>query len=211
MKTMASFASKVENFWYYNKWKVIASIFIVIVIVMCIAQCASLKDHDYKIVLYTYSEFSEEQLEKMGEYLAEAGEDLNGDGKVTVGFNDCSYDKQYSHPQLIKNNTYKLQSTIISEKEQVIYITDENSFKHIMGLSNEECLFEDISLPDDNGLSYVLPDDLYEFTTVNGLTPKKGLRVSIRKLNESDKMNEKAAENHGKSKEFIKKLVEIKK
>lgn len=41
---------KFENFWYYNKWKVIAAIFILIVLIFCIAQCATKEKSDLGIL-----------------------------------------------------------------------------------------------------------------------------------------------------------------
>ena len=40
---------KFENFWYYNKWKVIAAVFILIVLVFCVVQCATKEKSDLGI------------------------------------------------------------------------------------------------------------------------------------------------------------------
>ena len=41
---------KFENFWYYNKWKVIAAVFLLIVLVFCVVQCATKEKSDLGIL-----------------------------------------------------------------------------------------------------------------------------------------------------------------
>lgn len=45
------FGKKLDNFWYYNKWKVIVGIFILAVLVVCIIQC-SMQDKTGVDILY---------------------------------------------------------------------------------------------------------------------------------------------------------------
>lgn len=41
---------KFENFWYYNKWKVIAAVFTLIVLIFCVVQCATKEKSDVGIL-----------------------------------------------------------------------------------------------------------------------------------------------------------------
>ena len=191
---MSKVSKFLENFWFYNKWKVMAFIVIAVSVVLCVSQCASRERTDYTVVLFTYSEFADEQLDKMSSYLEKHAKDLNGDGDVVVGFNNCSYDRTTSTDQIRKARISKLQSSIIAESDQIIYITDKDSFKFLNTLFDDAELFVNLGLPDDNGKSYVLKDDFYDYTKGNDITLKKGIRVSIRTCG--------GIENVGNSKEL---------
>lgn len=46
----SEFGKKLENFWYYHKWKVVAGIFVLFVLVICIVQCAMQDKNDVGIL-----------------------------------------------------------------------------------------------------------------------------------------------------------------
>lgn len=48
--SQTEFGKKLDNFWYYNKWKVIVGLFIVFALVICIVQCSSRETYDVKMV-----------------------------------------------------------------------------------------------------------------------------------------------------------------
>lgn len=181
---MEALKKKLENFWYYNKWKTVAFAVILISVILCVSQCSSREKNDYTFVLFAYNEYAPEQLKVMGKYFAEYGEDLNGDGKISVGFNDCSYDRDATTKDIWESRVGRLQASIIAEKNQVIFVTDEKSFEFLDGLFDGAELFADVGLPDNSGKAYILPDEFYEKTESNELKFKSGLRVSIRKTEE---------------------------
>lgn len=169
-----------ENFWYYNKWKVVAGIIIVISVALCISQCASRENGDYTFVLFTYNEFADEQLKDMADYLEQYGEDLNGDGEVKVTFNNCSYDKANVTYKIKESRVAKLQATIIADSNQLIFITDKESFEFLDSLYEDVELFENLSLPENEGKSFLLRDDFYEKTRNENVVLPKGYRLSVR-------------------------------
>ena len=169
-----------DNFWYYNKWKLAAGIVIVISVALCISQCASRENGDYTFVLFTYNDFVDEQLDKMADYFETYGEDLNGDGEVVVTFNNCSYDIGSTNQKVREARISKLQSAIIAEGKQLIYITDNKSFDYLNNLFDGAEIFVDVSLPDDDGKSLILGEDFYKKTEGNDVTLPEGFRVSVR-------------------------------
>ncbi len=177
---MQKVKSFLENFWYYHKWKLAAFIVVSIAVVMSVAQCAARAEHDYTFVLFTYNEYDDSQLDAMGKYFANYGEDLNGDGEVTIGFNNCSYHKETTSTSLWRSKISRLQSTVISEEDQLIFITDEESFTFLNTLFPETPTFVNIGLPNDNGCSYLLPEQFYTDEVKGLLEPPEKLRLSIR-------------------------------
>lgn len=49
-KPQSEFAKKLDNFWFYNKWKVIFGIFILFAVIVCVAQCATREDYDVSVL-----------------------------------------------------------------------------------------------------------------------------------------------------------------
>ena len=77
---------KWDNFWYYNKWKVIAGIFVAIVLAICIFQSCSRTKYD-ATVLYAgpYAYTAEEKEAVMSELASVLPRDFDGNGEKTVG------------------------------------------------------------------------------------------------------------------------------
>ena len=174
-----------ENFWYYHKWHAICWFLVILAFIVAVAQCASIKKYDYNILIFTYTEFMDEQKEKMSEYISAYGEDIDGDGKVTVGFIDCSYNKSNTPTQVVEARISRLQSTLIAEPDTVIFLTDSNSFEYLNNLFEVE-LFADIGLSSDNGKSVMFSDDFYNKTVVfDNATLPQGLRLSRRARSEN--------------------------
>lgn len=46
----SEFGKKLDNFWYYNKWKVIAAIFVIFVLTVCIIQIATREKSDVSVL-----------------------------------------------------------------------------------------------------------------------------------------------------------------
>lgn len=202
-----SFKKKIENFWFYNKWKVAAFAVVFITVVMAVAQCSSRPNNDYTLVLFTYSDYIDEQLERMGKYLSQYGEDINGDGEVTVGFNHCSFDSELANGKYQQEKIIRLQSTIISEPTQMLFLTDEESFKFLDGLFGDSDLFLNLSLPENEGRAYLLPEEFYDAAEVRGHRPANGLRISMRVGEGTEDLGAKDLPKHvASAKAFLEKL-----
>ena len=74
------FSSRIANFWYYHKWKVLISAFLILSFVYL--SIASISDHkaDFYGVVVTTRAFAEEDKEIICDKLGEIVGDLNGDG-----------------------------------------------------------------------------------------------------------------------------------
>lgn len=169
-----------ENFWYYHKWHFICWLLVAIAIVFCVAQCASIKKYDYNIVLFSYTELLDEQKQKMADYIAKFGEDIDGDGQVTVGFTDCSYDKESTPHKLAEARIGRLQSTLIAEPNMLLFLTDEKSFEFLNGLFDGE-LFANIGLSHNDGKAVVFGEEFYNSTIIlDDITLPEGIHLSRR-------------------------------
>lgn len=83
------FSQKVENFWFYNKAKVLIIGFFVIATVYTAVILLSQPKADYTILFAAECEPYSDVLESLRSDLEAYGKDRNGDGKVTVEIIDC--------------------------------------------------------------------------------------------------------------------------
>lgn len=75
---------KWENFWYYNKWKIIFGLFAAVVVVWSIVTSVTSEKADYTVGLLTEKTYPDSVLDTICTEMEKYGKDLNGDGKVVV-------------------------------------------------------------------------------------------------------------------------------
>ena len=119
------FLTKLSNFWYYHKWKVIVIAFFAIVIIVGVVQMATKTDPDIEITVATHTIFYKENVDPLDQTLnALLTSDLNGDGKKSVQLNHY---KIYSESEMKAANE--------AEKDEngkpIIYVDESNNKSQI--------------------------------------------------------------------------------
>ena len=76
------FLSKLDNFWYYHKIHVLVSVFVIIVLSVCIAQCSSREPEDITVLYAGPASFMPEQYAAIRDEIGNAIPiDYDGDGE----------------------------------------------------------------------------------------------------------------------------------
>lgn len=75
-----------EYVWYYYKWHVIITVTAVIVALVTIVQCASRTKYDMNVIYAGHKNYSETEINRMGEILSEYITDIDGNGEKNVMF-----------------------------------------------------------------------------------------------------------------------------
>ncbi len=149
-----TFAEKLKNIWYHDKLALSVIAIIVVAIALLCVQCATKTVYDATVVVFTHTITGEVNCKKMGEYLAPYCPDLNDDGEVNINVINCSINpndkSDYSY-----TNRSKAQSLLASDASALLFITDDDSYEYLMGLSKEISLFE--------GEPLEFSQDFYEF------------------------------------------------
>ena len=70
---------KIENFWYYYRWALLGGIFVVIVLVFTITECAKQIPEDLTVSYYSETGISQEVVSKMQQLFGACIEDVDGD------------------------------------------------------------------------------------------------------------------------------------
>lgn len=131
------FGKKLDNFWYYNKWKILAIVFILFVITVCLIQCATQERYVVKIVYAGKMASSDLRAEGIKQAFSDIKpESING----SVGFDIMEiYDNKYL--QDVNNsvngatsaNNYKTFGNLIVTGEYSLLIVDKWIYEDIKG------------------------------------------------------------------------------
>ena len=196
---------KRKNFWFHYKWHTLATIFIVVVMTVLIAQCATKPKYDLEVVYFTYTPVLDFQLEGASNYFEEFVPDLNDDGDVKVNVLNCSLSDKSVDVQYRNTVLTKLQAMLVSDEKAMLFITDPKSIKYFDAICKDGSFFV--------GEPLALGEDFYEATKTEeyGSLPE-GLTLSCRILGET-LLNEKkgAEEMYKASLEVIEKIKTINK
>jgi len=145
-----SFKEKNENFWFYNKYKVLAIIIVAAILAITIRQCINKEKYDCTVVLSMKQYVSETAISAMEQQLELYCDDYDGNGEVNVMIIDCAYDADSYDQQLImaKSTKYQVQFT---SPESVLFIIDQASFNSFDELMEGGLMDDSIGLPDCDG------------------------------------------------------------
>lgn len=87
MAKQMSFGDRVRYFWDYHKWHVGAAVIALILIATTVVQIVNRVEYDIEIAYYGGMYFTEEQAQKLEEYLSQFIEDVDGNGERNVNIN----------------------------------------------------------------------------------------------------------------------------
>lgn len=200
-----TFGKKLENFWYYNKWKTAAVIFAAAALAVGISQCTSQKKADYTVGLTTNRVLTQSETDIIASALTPYGEDINGDGKVIVKIYDFSY-KSSQNDQIQQLNREKFQSELTAGS-CILYITDSDKMEYF----DENGLAESLEFYGSDAVP-VRDTPVLEALSTGGFKNPEELYMLVRKvkgtvLEKTDPSSEKNYENALK---MLKKIVSAK-
>ncbi len=167
-------AEKLKNIWFHDKWVILGTLALIVIIAVCVAQCASRPKYDLNAVVFAYNIVGDEDCKLIGEYLSEHCEDINGDGEVKINVINCSYTEGSSDTQYVYSSNTKLQAILSTDSSALLYITDKDSYEYLSSIS-ENPLFE--------GEPLVFGEKFYEACNADDLFMlPEGLQISCRAI-----------------------------
>ena len=128
IEPQSEFAKKLDNFWYYNKWKVIAAVFITVALTVCVVQCATRERNDATILYAGAYQSYNAGITSMKAALDEV--EPESVGKLGVGINVLEiYSDDYikAHPAVsvsMNNANFQNFTQLLEAGEQSLLIVD---------------------------------------------------------------------------------------
>lgn len=119
----------IKNYFYYYKYWVIAGIFVVITAGFLIWSLSGRESYDYNVCLCLNDNAPLSLTDAVGKAIAENGEDVNGDGKVSVNVIDLSHKLSAARDGDALSKETRLANEI-AEKSNYIFIYDDDYYKN---------------------------------------------------------------------------------
>lgn len=127
------FSKRLENFWFYNKIKVLIIGFFTVATIYSLVVLLTTPKPDYTILLAAQIPSVSRSLEELKTELQSYGEDINGDGKVVVDVYDCCTSENAD------NSTASVQFfSQLDIDEILIYMLDDTKLKSIRDYYKDE-------------------------------------------------------------------------
>ena len=124
---MSAFISKLKNWWWYNKLYLLIGIAAVAVLIYCFVPSKTAENPDYYVAVVTELPLREEQYSAVSERLAALGEDVNGDGEVSVHVKAYGVDLENPSP-IGANENFQLVAALDADlvgKVSGLFILDD--------------------------------------------------------------------------------------
>ena len=157
----SEFGKKLDNFWYYHKWKVIAAAFLVFVLIICVYSCISKPKNDIT-VLYAgpYSSYSG-SVSNMNNALTAIMPESIGQNGVAVNVLEIYNEHQLQYYAEKEVEKYLSEtSEKIGEAERKTLITNQKNSLSQLTMTNSESFSNNLSM--GNYVIYLLDPSIYE-------------------------------------------------
>lgn len=148
-----SAGEKVNNFWYYNKWKMLFCCLLAVIIGISVYSCYTKPKYDCTVVVALSGEISETSILKLSEVLTDYCEDYNGDGKVQLNVYNCSFTDSSDAVGGTATSHYTNFVASFLEEENMIYIIDKEKIDYV---DDDSFMDSTLSLPDLDGRAFKL-------------------------------------------------------
>ena len=148
-----TFGEKIKNHWYHDKFAIII-IAVIIVVVATLLILQPKTKYDTTVVVFTHTLIGDSNCTKMGEYLEKYCGDLDGDGEINIRIINCSINA-LSNSEHSYLNRSKMQSLLAADPSALLFITDNDSYSYLMGLS------EDIDVLEGDPIEF--NEDFYDY------------------------------------------------
>lgn len=151
--------SKLSNFWYYSRFTIIGVAIVAIIIVICVAQCATKTKYDLTIVLYFKTYADSTMSENIATIAEQYCEDYNGDGKVEVLVINCAIPDD---TRLTDTDGATRLLGQFQNKEAIVYIVDTGAYEDLESSFGDDFIYRGLELPDLNGSAFQLNGTVFD-------------------------------------------------
>lgn len=141
---------KIDNFWYYYKYHVLAGAFAIFLVIIFIRDIVNRIDYDYCVAMVGNYPVEDDDRTSLQEWFEEHGKDLNGDGEIHVQIGeyyipqegDPGYD-----PQVLAANQTKFTVDMQEGTSMLFFLSEENyeTFRNMGVLPKERENYVEVS------------------------------------------------------------------
>ena len=107
------------NFWFFNKYSIIAIFIALVMIISGITRCTGLKRPDAGIIIITSNNIDPEKLSMVNSRYSELINDVNGDKEVTLNIIEISFSKN-APDEVEAANTIRTNNEVLNGDSSVV-------------------------------------------------------------------------------------------
>lgn len=195
LRTPRTLKEKKDNFFYHHKLGFYGVVLLIAVLAFIVVDTLTSVKYDASVVLFTHERYDENQVEALGFFLEEYGEDTDENGEVRVSVYDCSYDKSGSGYQYQIDQRSRVQARITAGNA-MLFLLDESALSDL----SENLEYE--LFPEENRVnvtSLIRTKEGVSFT-------QKDLYLCLREIKGSTSENK--GEDYKKAEALLEKLKE---
>ena len=140
--TKEQFTKKWENYWYYHKLHTVIAVFVLIMIVVLVQQCASRVNPDMTVMVITKNvNLSDGDITKIDNILQKYTADVNHNGQKNVSCDNYEFGEM-GDPEVVSEKQVVL-DTDLSMTNNTFFVTDESYYSSLnsSGSSKNVCSY----------------------------------------------------------------------
>lgn len=124
-----TFKMKLENFWFYYKWYILAAILIICMAVVSIHSCANKKSIDMYVLYMVNGAYSTQANEQLALKLENYVDDIDGDGEKRVQIITISFSDVLDRNDMAQESALTRLVGQISAGPALFYVFDDANYK----------------------------------------------------------------------------------
>ena len=157
----SEFAKKLDNFWYYHKWKVIAIAFVLVVLAVGIYSCVTRPKHDVTILYAGPYSAQDGSVSKINDALTSIMPDgLGNDGVAMNVLEIYSVQQVQSYAEKEVEKYLKETKEELSEEEKGTLLTNQKNSLTQLTRTNSESFSNNLQM--GNYVIYFIDPSIYE-------------------------------------------------
>ncbi len=124
-----TFWRKLENFWFYHKWHLLAGLLIICIAVVAVRSCIKKESIDMYVLYMVNGAYSTQANEELAMKLEQYVDDIDGDGEKRVQIIALSFSDTLSRTDQTQEATLAQLVGQISSGPALFYIFDDENYK----------------------------------------------------------------------------------
>lgn len=139
-----SFGKRLENFWFYHKWHVLAGLLIVCIFAIGVHSCVNKDSIDMYVLYMVNGAYSDADNDELAKKLENYAEDLDGDGETRVQIITVSFSEVLDRTDRAQEATLTRMVGQVASGPALFYIFDDENYQALKDAKVE--IFDDLSM-----------------------------------------------------------------
>ena len=150
---------RLENFWFYHKWKALTVFLILCAIAVAIHSCVKKENVDLYVLYVVSGAYSNDQTDQLEEKLAGYIDDIDGDGEKRVQVITIAFSEVLARTDQTQESALARLVSHVASGPALFYVFDETNYEALKNTDTD--VFSDIG---DLASSVYLSSDRFDAT-----------------------------------------------